>query len=878
MIGTVINDRYEITSLIGRGGMGNVYLAQDRQTAEQIALKHLKPEFIANDPEIVERFKREAEILRELDHPNIVNIRDAIFDDDAYYIVMDYIDGGTLDTLIADETALPIKRVLEIGLGIADALTRAHHLKIVHRDIKPANILLDHDGTPLLTDFGVAHAAGRTRMTEIGSVIGTYAYLSPEACDGREPDERADIWSFGVVLFELLTGRRPFEGDKPATIITQILTADVPDVTTLRPDTPPALADLLHQMLQKNPDARIGSVRRIGSELEEILQGTTVPPTKSRFSTPSPTATLDDERTVAMSSISESQPPQETVSQTTTNIVIPLNNIRSVIGLFAVALVTLLGLVLVLTNIDISTDDTTDTSSNETNTINEFAPIALNDATIPADNILILVAELEPVGVTAEVTYARFITDDLRRQLEQNSTANQISVRTYPGIITSYEQAISAAEENNAVIIIWGFYTDEFARVDIQVGSLDPFEYNQFERDEIERVTNITVQINDVFNQSVSYFVVNSLSTLFIADGDGFKSLQMGSIASAQNSIPADVFDDSISGMLFEAGFQVYILQNFEAGLEIHNQALQRDPSPLLYGQRALLYLQFEDQTSAFEDLATARRLGPVGWTMPDYIELAYELDQSEAIEKATAIIDRRPTDWYAYTIRGSVYYSMGEFELAKTDFEAAIGLNPPVNFPYTYAALLAIREGRFFDMVDTMQTIVRLFPDPSYNTRLFSATFGESPQFQDIIISTVTNLALGQYQELIDATSETEALLSQTDLEAFAATEPQDASLFADLYMLRGLALCNLGEYKQAQEAYTNGIILDSSILMLYLARLEVAHYNGDSEQEQADVDVLLAATNMHPQLYEAILAAERDELTCENYFEFERPTTDES
>jgi serine/threonine protein kinase len=199
---------YALGDLIGKGGMGAVFRATDARTGAAVAIKELRQDLVTLDLQLLERFEREAETLRRLDHPNIVKILDTFEEDGRQYLVIEYVAGGSLDALLRRTHQLPIRRALEIGLDLADALARVHRLQIVHRDIKPANVLLAEDGTPRLTDFGAAYVGAGTRITETGVMIGTFAYLSPEVCEGQLPDARADLWAFGVLLFEMLAGRR----------------------------------------------------------------------------------------------------------------------------------------------------------------------------------------------------------------------------------------------------------------------------------------------------------------------------------------------------------------------------------------------------------------------------------------------------------------------------------------------------------------------------------------------------------------------------------------------------------------------------------------------------------------------------------------------
>ena len=289
----LIARRYQIDNLrasrIGRGGMGDVFRARDTATGEDVAVKHLQAHLVAGNAQLVERFLREGEVLRRLNRPNIVKVLDAVKEDDDHYIIMEYIAGGSLRDLLGDAPQLPLARVLTIGLGIVDALTRAHHLNIIHRDIKPGNILLGDDGTPYLTDFGLAQAGDMSHITAPGALPGTYAYVAPEIYQGSSADTRSDIWSLGVVLFEMLTGRLPFAGPSVVTVMNAIMTRPIPDMGALRPDVPEALVTLIQQMLAKQPDQRLGSARLVGAQLEMIRDPRR--PNRERFTVPGPEAT-----------------------------------------------------------------------------------------------------------------------------------------------------------------------------------------------------------------------------------------------------------------------------------------------------------------------------------------------------------------------------------------------------------------------------------------------------------------------------------------------------------------------------------------------------------------------------------------------------------
>ena len=271
--GRVLANRYELTEVIDQGGMGDLFKGHDRLTQTPVAVKALKPEVVADDPSLLRRFEREAAVLARLNHPNIVRVLDTFSEGSRHYIVMEYIGGGSLARLLLDTAPLPVERILKIALDLSDALVRTHHLNIIHRDLKPANVLLTEDGIPKLTDFGVARVEdAQTLVTQVGSILGTVAYLSPELCEGAPYDEAGDLWAFGVMLYEMLTGRHPFRQATTMATIGAILHEPIPDIQQFRPDTPLELRELVSRMLSKDPSRRVPSARAVGAALETILK------------------------------------------------------------------------------------------------------------------------------------------------------------------------------------------------------------------------------------------------------------------------------------------------------------------------------------------------------------------------------------------------------------------------------------------------------------------------------------------------------------------------------------------------------------------------------------------------------------------------------
>ena len=267
----VFNDRYEIHSRIGRGGMADVFLARDRLLDRPVAVKVLFPEYAA-DPNFVERFRREATHAAGLSHPNIVSIFDRGEFDGSYYIVMEYVEGRTLKELIRSRGLCPVPVAIAYTRQILAALRYAHRNGVIHRDIKPHNAIVDSEGVVKVTDFGIARA-GASQMTEEGAIIGTAQYLSPEQARGAPVDQTSDLYSTGIVLFELLTGEVPFTGDSPVEIAMKHLGETPPVPSDLRPDVPEDLDLVVIRALAKEPADRYQSAAAMDADLETVARG-----------------------------------------------------------------------------------------------------------------------------------------------------------------------------------------------------------------------------------------------------------------------------------------------------------------------------------------------------------------------------------------------------------------------------------------------------------------------------------------------------------------------------------------------------------------------------------------------------------------------------
>jgi serine/threonine protein kinase len=269
----IYSGRYELTHLIARGGMAQVYRAMDRQLERPVALKVLFPE-LSVDRTFVERFRREAQAAANLSHPNIVPVFDWGEDDGSYFIVMEYVQGRPLSAVLRDPQRLAPRQIATIGAGVAAALAFAHRHGVVHRDVKPGNILITPDGDVKVTDFGIARAMNTEEsLTQTGAVMGTAAYFSPEQAEGKGVDSRSDIYSLGVVLYEMSVGRPPFTGDSPVAVASKHVRDQPVLPREANPAVPPALEAVTMKAMAKNPDDRYGSAEELRADLLRFADG-----------------------------------------------------------------------------------------------------------------------------------------------------------------------------------------------------------------------------------------------------------------------------------------------------------------------------------------------------------------------------------------------------------------------------------------------------------------------------------------------------------------------------------------------------------------------------------------------------------------------------
>lgn len=268
----VFGDRYEIIERIGSGGMAIVYKAKDLLLNRIVTVKVLREQFVA-DEEFVRRFRREAQSAASLSHTNIVSIYDVGKEGETEYIVMEYIEGQNLKEIIRNYAPLSTEQTLNLGIQIAEAIRHAHEHHIIHRDIKPHNILVTADGRVKVTDFGIARAVSAATMTHTGDIVGSVHYLSPEQAKGVQTNEQSDVYSLGIILYELLTGKVPYDGETPISIALKHLQEEAVPPSKLNPRVNPALENLVLRAIAKSPEQRYATAKDLLQDLHNVQAG-----------------------------------------------------------------------------------------------------------------------------------------------------------------------------------------------------------------------------------------------------------------------------------------------------------------------------------------------------------------------------------------------------------------------------------------------------------------------------------------------------------------------------------------------------------------------------------------------------------------------------
>jgi serine/threonine-protein kinase len=443
LIGRVFTNRYEIQRRIAQGGMAEVFLAQDQLLQRPVALKALFPEY-AREPSFVERFRREAQSAAGLSHPNIVAIYDWGQEAGTYYIVMELVQGRSLRDLIRADSPLDPNQTAEIGAEIAAALAYAHRSGLVHRDVKPGNVLITPTGNVKVTDFGIARAGTSDALTQTGSVMGTATYFSPEQAQGHPVDGRSDVYSLGVVLYEMVTGVAPFTGDTPVAVAYKhVREAPVPP-SRRNPDVPADLEQVILTAMHKDPDLRYQSAEDLRADLLRFRRG--------RPLAAAPVTAMVAEVATAATGTAAVDPGATVINPRVAEMATARSGSSRVVA--SILTVIVLGLLLALVFVLASTNSEDDTSSVEVKRVLgrniEVATEILEEQGLEVEAVPVLNVEVEKGTVTRQTPRAGQIVDVGSKVRLEYSAIPEVEVPQVQGLsVAEARQALKDAGFTN---------------------------------------------------------------------------------------------------------------------------------------------------------------------------------------------------------------------------------------------------------------------------------------------------------------------------------------------------------------------------------------------------------------------------------------------
>jgi serine/threonine protein kinase/tetratricopeptide (TPR) repeat protein len=854
----IVGGRYEILEPLGHGGMATVYKGRDLQTGETIAIKRLKREVLELDPGLAERFTREAEALRRLNHPNIVKAMGMVEENGQHFAIIEYVPGGDLRELLAREEKLSPQRVMEMALDLADALARAHRLKIIHRDIKPGNVLIAQDGTPRLTDFGIARFTDSASQTQTGQLMGTLAYLSPEGCVGEALDHRTDIWSMGVMLYEMLAGFRPFDAPdgNQAALLLSILSQPAPLLSDYAPQTPPAFVQLIGQMLEKDRDARIQSVRQVGAQIEAILAGRNVSDVVDSNTTGNLPPVEEQEKTPTQKILSQakSEPRLSRTLQPTPTPVFtmleaeekevapPVQKSRRLNPLVLIGggllLIALVAGVLVLPNLNRAADTS-----------------AVTVQAVDEGKYMVLVAPLEMLD-GAEDNVTRFIYDDLQRKFEREALFSPYQVRLHPKVITSEAEAESAAEDHGAAVVLWGDYDGTTARVNTELGSLAIYDDITINRDQLTPLSDVRYILTNARQESLASAVLAIMNIVATANNSIYDIALNLAVLDLLNPQTPEVEGIGV-GVRWHRYFS-HFLGPTEAALTEIEEAIKIDGgNPILYAAYGFSLARTGRLEEAEREMRSGGRLLPSTSVIDDMgigiLKLLVKNDPAAAIPHFDQTLQIQPDDWMAFYARGASYFLLKDYTRAKADLEQALVLNPDFPPAYPFLTAIAMREGDLVNSQEYFQILQTRFPDPSFTERLLVATYDVDADESSLVagVTAFTSFALAQWDDVI---RNTEVALVNLPL--------------TDLYLLRGVAFCNLENYQEAEATYTKLLEIEPDYKLGILLRGEVRLKMGNLLGAGSDFANVLSSDQSGA--YTPFIPAYRaGEISCENFFD---------
>ncbi len=699
---------YRILSEIGKGGMGVVYKAEDTRLHRTVALKFLTPDqqaVLGEDAEQKQRFLREARIAARLSHPNICPIHEVDEVDGTLFFAMAYIEGQTLGQLIKSTIQLPESQILDLAIQIANGLEEARRQNVVHRDIKSSNIIVTPQGHAYILDFGLALAEGTSRLTVSGQVYGTPGYMSPEQARGQDIDHRSDVWALGVVLYEMLTGRRPFGAASHLQTLYAIVNEDPAPIEQLRPELPAAYSQIVNKALAKNPDLRWQTAGELAEALRQVRE------TGRLASRPSPAYSEGEEATTTLRM---GNPNGAALTRRRTWLAW---------GSAAVVVVSLLGGVLYWRF----------TAAGRTTREKHVAVLPFdvigNDASLRATTD----------GLVETLTSRLTGMEDLPWKI-QVVPASEIRARK----ITSAEDARRIYGAN--LVIAGSAQPADNSSVQLIMNLIDT--------ETMRQTGSRTLQLNLGNPIAIRDAAFGSLIRLLEVQLTPGKNMSLdGNASGPGETADPDAYGDYLRGRGYLARFDV--AGNIEGAINSMESALRRDPNYTLarvslaeaYWRKALqssdkqwaaraiaeaekavqmtpdlaaarsrlgdIYSQNGRPEDAIRELQAALRVDPGHVEAHRALAMLYE-NMGRVSEAETAYVEvtqRRPSDWLAFVHLGVFYWNQNRYEQAEAAFARAKTLTPDNEIVYRNLAGMRLRQGRYADAQKEVQRALQLTP-----------------------------------------------------------------------------------------------------------------------------------------------------------------------
>ena len=703
--GSRLGERYEIRSFLGRGGMGDVYRAYDRELDRDVALKLIRPD-LAEEPRVMERFRREVQLASRVTHGNVLRAYDLGEHDDLKYLSMQYVDGETLADLIRRERKLAVSRIVAIFRQLCEGLAAAHEQGILHRDLKPANVMLDRRDQVYIGDFGLARSIDQTRLTMTGAVVGTPAYMSPEQVKGEPIDARSEIFSLGVILYEMVTGRAPFAGDSSYSVMMKRLQGPPPPAKALNPDLPAHLSKVLDRCLAVDRDLRYGSVQEILRDLEAGAVRTTLAYEMRRRGWWRPAMAILLLTAMAFGAwllSSYVSLPGGEVGDATAAVAVPAVGVVPFENRTGEAALDWYGEGIARLVMDdlAQSRHVHVVSDAQLAALRAKAPDSggLSQAAAAAGVAYILTGDILPapegLTVAARLTETGERREVATRRLDGLSTATLVTTADDIAATVRKELGLPPVE------------SVDFLAADFAASNPEAYElYLRGLRAFLEfRHKDAAAAFTDALHKAPDYTMARyRLAAALAYSGRMEEALQEIATAAAEASRLSD------REARYIRAAEAHYTRRYEEAIEKYRGLIEAYPYET--EARALLsniYMETNQYQDAIEQAAELEKVEPGNHVSPSVLGIAHLAlrDFSRAVQELRRYVEMEPDSANARHLLGDAYRSQGELDLASQEYARALEIDPTFHFATSNLALIDVLRGKPADAEQRLEPVV---------------------------------------------------------------------------------------------------------------------------------------------------------------------------